>query len=404
MTAGTGAWEHHLRTTLDLHHRRQLVYAAQDVLDAAQAGHDPAIHLARLNGLRDETTTGTLAVVDLRQALDLDLPEPGCLYRTDGRGLFYAGSVNYAAGEPGQGKSILAQLTAVAELNAGRPVVILDFEDTAGRTAARLKALGATTAHLDQVAYAADPTTRHTIAGTIARVHDGARLVVIDGVAAAMTAHDLSEDDAGDLNRWWDSVPGPIAAAGATVLAVDHVTKAREGRGLWPRGSGAKKARIDGAAYMVETTTPFSRTRPGRIKLTLAKDRHGGLDVAVTECAATVYIEPHDGGRYIRTEVDPPIPETDDGPGARSTRNARAEAEQRDALAAAIPTVLELAHGPLSKRGLIDRLRAKPHRVKFNDKLLGPALVELVDAGDLIPGTSRGHDVWSLPPRQQVMT
>ena len=90
-------------------------------------------------------------------------------------------------------------------------------------------------------------------------------------------------------------LPRPLADAGAAVAVVDHVTKARDGRGRWGRGSGAKLGEAD-AGFSLEVTQPFARGHPGEAVLRVAKDRYGVIgpegSVAAT-VAFTVNVAGH---------------------------------------------------------------------------------------------------------------
>jgi hypothetical protein len=58
------------------------------------------------------------------------------------------------------------------------------------------------------------------------------------------------------------------------VLVIDHVQKAANGVTLYPRGSGAKRAKSD-RMCQVTMPDPFSREKSGRVQLTVTKDRTG---------------------------------------------------------------------------------------------------------------------------------
>ena len=84
---------------------------------------------------------------------------------------------------------------------------------------------------------------------------------------------------------------------------MDHVTKAEEGRGRWARGSGAKLALVDGAAYSLNVSAAFSRYVSGSGTLTVAKDRHGMVG-AVGSVAAEVHFDVEDRSLWrVRLEA-----------------------------------------------------------------------------------------------------
>ena len=215
------------------------------------------------------------------------LPVATLLCRSDGTCLLYPGAVHAISGEPGGGKSWVAQVAVVQVVSDGGRALILDYEDTPARIAGRLLALGLEPSALGSVAYlnVSGPIGPTGFAWLEELVrHDGVGLVVIDSVAESLAAEGLSENDSVEVAAWTQKLPRLLARAGATVLVVDHVAKDAATRGRWPRGSGAKLAAIDGAAYVLQPRVPFSRMSSGMADLVVAKDRHG----AVGQVGATV--------------------------------------------------------------------------------------------------------------------
>ena len=235
------------------------------------------------------------------------LPEPTLLRRSDGAFLLYPGAVHAISGEPSGGKSWVAQAAVVQVVNAGGRAVILDYEDAPARVVGRLLSLGLEPAALGSVAYL-------NVSGPIGTTgfswleelvcHDGVGLVVIDSVAESLAAEGLSENDSVEVAAWTQKLPRPLARAGAAVLVVDHVAKDAATRGRWPRGSGAKLAAIDGAAYVLQPRVPFTRTSSGIADLVVAKDRHGAIgQVGATVASVAFEVE---GGSLARIVLGPP--------------------------------------------------------------------------------------------------
>ena len=73
---------------------------------------------------------------------------------------------------------------------------------------------------------------------------------------------------------WMRRVPRPLAAAGAAVVPIDHITKSGDNN-LYASGTQRKRAGITGASYLVENRSPFSQGHRGMSRLVCAKDRHG---------------------------------------------------------------------------------------------------------------------------------
>jgi hypothetical protein len=215
-----------------------------------------------------------LIAVDLREIDAADQPVP------DLAGLLYREAVHSLSGEPGIGKTLVAQAFIALELKRGGRALILDYEDSARTTRTRLADLGVDDEGLGRVTYLRPfgPLSDADLAWLPRLVEgQGIGLVLIDSVPEALATENLDENASTDVSRWYQRLPRPLARAGASVLVIDHVTKSTEQRGRWARGSGAKLAAIDGAAYTIETSEPFSRERSGSVTLRVAKDRHGAI-------------------------------------------------------------------------------------------------------------------------------
>src|SRR4029077_4399962 len=69
----------------------------------------------------------------------------------------------------------------------------------------------------------------------------------------------------------------PFTECGCAVLVSDHVSKDKDQRGHWARGTGAKMGRYDGVSYTIELISAYSPGKEGRLRLKIAKDRCGGV-------------------------------------------------------------------------------------------------------------------------------
>jgi len=81
-------------------------------------------------------------------------------------------------------------------------------------------------------------------------------------------------------------------------VITDHVAKDAESAGLWPRGSGAKMGRYDGAVYLIREEAPYSPEQQGSVKLVIAKDRNGGVGAKKTN-AFVVTFTPKNGSTNV---------------------------------------------------------------------------------------------------------
>jgi len=128
-------------------------------------------------------------------------------------------------------------------------------------------------------------------------------------MAEALVAAGMDEDSNRDNIQFLRDSIRPFAEAGSAVLLSDHVSKAQEGRGRFPRGAGSKLGRYDGAVYIIEQGKPYTPETPGFLRLRVAKDRTGGLGIPQGAVAFELHLAP--GGE--RTHADfctPPAPGT----------------------------------------------------------------------------------------------
>jgi hypothetical protein len=219
--------------------------------------------------------------VDLAAALANKEPErPQLLARTDGHCLLYPGRLHSFNGENESLKTWLALLAVRQVLDSGLRAMFVDFEDNEHGIVGRLRALGVPDLAIsDQFWYLRPERPMWVAAEQVAQLFDDVRpaLVVIDGVTEAMAVHGLDPLDNVEIAKFYAAVPKRFSKAGAATVDIDHVTKDAATRGRFPLGGQAKLAGIDGAAYTVDALTIFAKGRTGKSRVTIAKDRLGGV-------------------------------------------------------------------------------------------------------------------------------
>lgn len=317
--------------------RRTATLAEQAKTAAASGDLDTAAKLiaAATADLQSSTSTSAFTLEEVAAVTAGELPTlvPTMLRRTDGAALLYPGLTHSLVGEPGSGKSWCALVAATQVLAAGGSVLWLDYEGNRRITGERLRALNV---HPEVVAdrfrYTRPPAVGPLETVELAALADRERpdLAVIDGVARAIARQGGDEDRASDIVALHEAIVRPLTASGAAVVMVDHVTKAREGRGRWARGSGAKLGEIEGAAYGVETVEGFTRTRPGKIRLKIAKDREGIVG-AEGDPAAVITFTPAPGDSLTVAVLAPEWVPTSVAEAVLAALNATANDEVRQA-------------------------------------------------------------------------
>jgi len=376
----------------ELARKRDTIEAARRVATAAMRGEDDGGAFEDLVLARNATTAadgwtpletivaGVLTGTHRRT-------EPTILTREDGAPLLYEARLNWIAGPPESQKSYLAALAVVQELAAGRPAVYIDFEETDGVTISeRVVAIGVGNGHtrdaiLDWVCGPVTDTggrdaskrllwytNARTLNGkirtkTVTAIKRGARLVILDGCAAAMGAADLQEDSAKDVNLWLAGAVWPLTRAGAAVLVIDHIVKnAQQGVGGFasrsPRGSGAKLAAVSGVTLIAEPKEPGSAFTEGRVELWVTKDRPGRIRTSkrgAKRLAGLLVSTPEqvDGLEVTRLRVLSPDDEAD-----ALTKEEREE-KWKAIAAERIVAVLDAADGAMSKSEVKESLKRK---------------------------------------------
>ncbi|CAN5440002.1 hypothetical protein BH10ACT2_BH10ACT2_08420 [soil metagenome] len=333
---------------------------------------------------------------------------PTLLYRSDGTALLYRGREHALQGEPASGKTWIALMVAAEVLAADGTVVMLDLEDSRAMATERLRALGASSTHIERFLHTdgRDRDTGHELSiaeltPTIAAANPD--LVIVDSITEACSRWQFDEDKADDVNQLRAQLIKPFTAADVTTIVLDHVVKSNDNRGRYARGSGSKLSGISGAAYIVRTDG-FNRKTPGHIFLKVAKDRPGGLAAVQGKTIAQVWMPPALDNQPIQFKIEPP-PDDQPKPGTGERRSAD-DATQTAALVDHIAALF--ANKPMliaSTKQIKDELRAPgKDRKTFRDVNVPPALIALRDSGQLIETDGpRGAKVFRLPPSQGVL-
>ena len=233
-------------------------------------------------------------------------PTTGVLFREDGLGLFYPGRVHQMFGDDGIGKTWVGVTVAAETLNAGGTVIHLDYDDTLGSNVERLRLLGVDDEAIrTRYKHKTDPgpLDGEHVAAIIKDIPtDRPCVVLIDVAADALSAHGYDEDKAADFVEWAAQVLRPFANAGACVIFNDHVVKSGDNRGHG-RGTGAKRAKVDGVCYEVTAPKPLFPRDDGILALTIHKDRHGRVGKRGQTVVRLLYTVNATGGYDVRVCV-----------------------------------------------------------------------------------------------------
>jgi hypothetical protein len=196
-------------------------------------------------------------------------------------GLFYRGKVNGVHAESEAGKSWLCCLVAAQEVNAGKHVLYIDFEDDAASVYRRMLTLGTNEDTLRGYFHYVSPvgplseTDREDFAPL---VNLRGSLAVLDGVTESMALEGLDGRIEGDIATWHARVTKPLAVQGWAVVGVDHVPHG-ERRAI---GSQHKRSAITGVSYLLQSAHPIAPGQRGVSRLHVAKDRGGWVRAHAT--------------------------------------------------------------------------------------------------------------------------
>ncbi|MER6147986.1 AAA family ATPase [Streptomyces hirsutus] len=343
-----------------------------------------------------EPAPRTWAAQDLRSVLDGSYrpPQPTVGRRDDGVGLFYPGRMNSVASESEAGKTWLALIACLQEINDGNHVLYLDFEDDAGGVVGRLLCLGANPADVLERFHYVRPENQPSDIDLIDLamvLEHSPTLAIVDGVTEGMSLFGLELKDNTDVAKFGRQLLRPLMNSGAAVVTLDHVVKSSENRGRYSIGGVHKLNGLNGVMYMLENRRPFGIGVTGKSTIRVAKDRPGqirknGLSHSsgmhwyadlVVKSETQEYAEAH---LYAPTQRD------------EEDREADEEQKRLNALKRKVLDALANAREPLTGKGIEDRVSGRAQ-----DKR--QAVAALVDEGRITvqPGP-RGATLHSLPP------
>ena len=373
-----------------------------DVLDLVQEKISRAVEGSTPRTAGTDPTGWTFS--DLTAVLDgTHKPQqPTIGARDDGIGMFYPGRVNGIQGESEAGKSWVALISCLVEINRGNHVVYMDFEDSEEGVVSRLLLIGARPDDIHRLFHYVRPGTTPTPAQLrqfITRIGDlGPSLAIVDGVTEAMVMMGLELKENTDIAKFGRLLLRPLADTGAAVVPLDHVVKNNESRGRYSLGGVHKLNAVDGVQYMLEAVRPFGINTEGRSRLRIAKDRPaqirrhalpGGRNPMHWFADLVIRSE---GDDFADAHLYPPIQHDDDPQEAAAVKDkaAQEEADIKDREGAVL-AALAKATEPMSKAALEELI---PGRASVTRR----ALTRLVHADRVVVEKGpRGAALHTLP-------
>lgn len=245
-----------------------------DFFDRVLLGQDGSSEVAR-------TDWGVKDVSALLEADEFEPEEPTVGRRDDGKCLFYASKVNSLVGPPESAKSWVAQYVASQEIRQGHSAMYLDFEDSDRGVVGRMRYLGLDREEIEERFLYSDPKSplntesAKELYGNLDLFRP--TLVIVDGLGAVMAMHGHEMKDNTEYIRFFQLLLEPLTRSGAAVVIIDHVSKDADETGNYAIGAQAKLQMITGVQIKVQATKKFGRGKEGTLRLTINKDRPGGV-------------------------------------------------------------------------------------------------------------------------------
>lgn len=210
-----------------------------------------------------------------------DPPAPTVLHCSDGVALFYIRRVNHVFGDPESGKTWLCLAAIASTLQAGGTGSVIDLDHNGmPETIRRLLDLGAPKEALRDPARFrfAEPEERlHLLAVVADLITWAPDVVLIDSIGELLPLFGASSNSPDDYTKVNSATLAPLARSGAAVVAIDHHAKNADSRAMGSTGTAAKKRTISGVSLRVQVVDQFAPGRGGSARVTVAKDRPGGL-------------------------------------------------------------------------------------------------------------------------------
>lgn len=208
--------------------------------------------------------------------------------RSDGFRVVYPNSHTAIYGAPGSGKTLFASWIAASIIREGGTVLHIDADDNHA-------------AVLAQNVHAFSGIDKATVAERLALIQPSSKeemdklipwaivkeftLIIVDSVASLEAFTGAEENSATDyVARVYMGLIKPLKGSGATVISIDHTTKAGATRG--PSGSVQKQAKADVALHLEAGEHHFGRGRAGNALVYVEKDRPGSLYAATQDTSS----------------------------------------------------------------------------------------------------------------------
>lgn len=201
--------------------------------------------------------------------------------RNDGAHILYAGKINGIYGDPETAKTWFALHLAQQVLNTGGTVALIDIDHNGENdTVDRLRKLSVSDQLIGDPAhfrYYIPETPAELLATRDDIIEQHPTLCILDSIGELIPMLGLDSNSNDDISRGYRAMLTPLAQQHTAVLTIDHLAKAGKSDHGYAIGGIAKKRIINGAYYHAEAITIPAPGTIGKIRLTVTKDRPGGI-------------------------------------------------------------------------------------------------------------------------------
>ena len=201
--------------------------------------------------------------------------------RNDGAHILYAGKINGIYGDPETAKTWFALHLATQTLNNGGTVALIDIDHNGENdTVDRLRKLGVNNQLIgdpQHFRYYTPETPAELLATRDDIIDQHPTLCILDSIGELIPMLGLDSNSNDDISRGYRAMLAPLAQEHTAILTIDHLAKAGKTDSTYAIGGIAKKRIINGAYYHAEAITIPAPGTIGKIRLTITKDRPGGV-------------------------------------------------------------------------------------------------------------------------------
>jgi hypothetical protein len=227
-------------------------------------------------------------ITDYGEMITNGIPDPTFLPTpTLAKDFIYENALSLICGHRKHGKSHIATLIALDAVNAGRRVIIMDYENGGPRIGRRLKDLGANPKRLSKLMRGYSfpemdcPEAMELFLEDIAMIYPGA-VVLVDafrGYASKVGGRDFNPNDNNSIERVMAPMVKVTKSMALSIIVIDHPNRMTTGDSIYKASNSAAKEQAVDAIYWVHKENEYNVMQQGAISIRADNDRDGRLPI-----------------------------------------------------------------------------------------------------------------------------